>query len=103
LPPAELGSSPTHERGLPTLCSPNCSAFVGDDLEQPWPERAPDLKPVDSPKGFDERKLGDLLSIVWPRHERGDSPGHSVVSPYEEGVGVGIAGLRAANQRDVVG
>jgi hypothetical protein len=92
-----------HQRCVPNLRSPDRSTFVRDDLEQPGPEGAPDLKPVKRPKGLDERELGDLLRIVRPHDEGRDSPGHSLVSPDKEGVRVVIAGLRAPNQRDVVG
>jgi hypothetical protein len=101
--PAKLGSSTTQERGLPNLRSADRSAFVDDDLEQPRPEGPSDLEPPESPKGFDERELGDFVRIVWPRDKRRDSLGHALVSLDEESVRVGIAGLRAADQRDVVG
>jgi hypothetical protein len=80
--PTELGCSASQKRSLTTLRTAYRSSFVYNDLEQPGPEGAANLKSTEGPKCFDEGELRHLFSMVLPRDERGDSSGHPLVHPH---------------------
>src|SRR5436309_4763591 len=99
--PAILGS-PEGETRPPAGRAPSVPCFVGDDPQEPRPERGPITEPAERAIGLDERLLDGVLGITIGRDQVRRPHGGVLIPPDERLVGHDLASLRAGDQIVVV-